>query len=156
LVATYFDATSTADKALIVASLRGHADLPTVAEQAEWDVIEHFTRQFPAAVDHVNNFYVGRGYHRGNGVYVALEGFQPDADAVESAYQELKTALKWTIADVISWRLSKYGESPIVSSISPQNGPSKSFRDEVKSDFPPGQWERRVKRWDIRLTVYSI
>jgi hypothetical protein len=155
-VAAYFDAQSTADLALVVKDVRSYPDLSVTAAQAEWDVIEHFTRQFPAAVDHVNNFYVGRGYHRGNGVYVALEGFNPDASAVDAAYADLVTALKWTIADVISWRLSKYSEPPHVDSISTKGGSSKSFSKAREEWFPPGQWDARLKRWDIRLPVYSL
>jgi len=155
-VTAYFNATSTADLTLVVKDVRSYPDLSVVATQAEWDVIEHFTRQFPAAVDHVNNFYVGRGYHRGNGVYVALEGFDPDASAVAAAYADLVTALKWTIADVISWRLSKYSEAPHVDSISTKGGSSKTFSSSKDERFPPGQWDARLKRWDIRLVVYTI
>lgn len=152
---TYFDSTNTAHLLLIVHSVRAHKDIATVAEQSEYDVIEHFTRHYPAAVDYVNNFYVGQGYHKGNGVYVALEGFNPDADAVDAAYADLVTALRYTIADVINWRLSKYGESPLLESISTAQGVGKTFREEMKQDFPP-DWARRLKRHEIKLPIYHI
>lgn len=152
---TYFDANNTAHLALVVRDSRGNRDLATVAEQSEYDVIEHFTRHYPAATDYVDNFYVGQGYHKGNGVYVALEGFNPDASAVATAYADLVTALRYTIADVISWRLSKYGESPLVSAVNTAQGVGKTFKNEAMGDFPP-YFERRLKRHEIKLPVYHI
>lgn len=150
----FFDATNTADTALVVRPLRTHDELVTVAAQAERDVIGIYTRRGAPVADFVNNFYTGRGYHKGNGVWVAIEGFDPDASAVTNA--DLVRALKDTIADVITWRLRKMGENPVFESVSTAIGISKTTRDSINDPFPPGEWDFRLKPYDLRQPVYTI
>ena len=150
---TFFDATSTAHLSLIVRAMRTHIDLPVVAEQAESDVIEQYTLRRTPAEDYSTNFYLGRGYSLGNGVYICLEGFNPDAAAVTDA--SLVKALRWTIADVISWRLTQYAENPQLSS-SGHQASAKAFREDAFDRFPPKDWDWRLRRWDLRPPQYVI
>lgn len=152
-MASYFDATSTAHLALLTRSVRSHQDLATEAAKAERDVIMYYTvRQAPIEM-YTSQFTLSRGYPKGNGVYVCLEGFDPDADNVDDA--ELVTALRDTIADVLTWRLSKYGESPLISGVSTAVGSSKTFNENATSDFPPRDWNWRLQRWDLRPPLYT-
>jgi hypothetical protein len=156
-VAAFFNATSTAHLALIAKPVRSHDDLATVAAQVERDVIAHYTQRHPGAQSYSSHFYLGRGYHKGNGFYVLLEGFNPDSDAVTDT--DLKQALIDTIADVITWRLAKRGEAGamgILDSISTAIGVSKSFDDDAKEPFPPGQWDFRLQDWQIVDPVFGI
>lgn len=149
----FFVVTDTACAALITRVVRDHDDIASVAADAEADVIGHYTRQYPSA-EYVNQFYVGAGYNKGNDVYVALRGFNPDADLVTDL--ELKRALQRTIAEVINWRLVRYGENPLLSSVSTAIGVSKSYRADASSMFPPTLWSRRLKEWDLRAPVVVI
>ncbi len=153
-MATFFDATSTADQALLTLTHRTHADLATVAEQAESDVIGQYVEFRPTTTDlYVNQFYQAQAYSLGDGYYVMLRGYNPDSSLVDDA--ALVKALKWTIADTINWRLAKYGESPLLESVSTQAGSAKTFKRDARSEFPPGDWDWRLKRWDARDVLYS-
>jgi hypothetical protein len=166
-VTTYFVATATADVALVPKALRGHDDLETIATQAERDVVEQFTRQGPPDTGNASwtwgwgsttwdwSSSIAQGYNKGNGFWVHLAGYTPDADDCEDV--DLKAALKDTIAAVIAWRLARTAENAMVfTSVSTQAGLNKTFRDDVNSPFPPGDWAFRLKRWDRRLPVYHI
>lgn len=153
-MATFFTATSTSDVLLIVRSLRTHIDLTTIAMQAESDVIEHYTLRQAPMDEYATQFYTGRGYHKGNGMYVHLLGFDPDASVVTDS--DLVTALKWTIADVINWRLTQYNENPLVTSEGAPRGTNKAFHEQAFDKFPPKDWDSRLRRWDIRPASYTI
>lgn len=151
---TYFDPSSTDSLNLLPKSTRVHDDLAVVAADAETDVIAQYTRRAPVSTEFVNVFYSGRGYYAGDGVWVALRNYLPDASQCTDA--SLVLALRRTIADVIAWRLGKRNEALHVESVS-QNGPGtfKKVRDEVVNAFPPGNWGYRLELWDIRTPVYS-
>lgn len=153
-MATFFDATNTAHLSLITRSVRAHQDLAPVAQVAESDVIEQYTLRERPVENWTSQFYLGRGYAKGIGVYVCLEGFNPDADAVTDP--ELVTALRYTIADVITWRLIQYGESPLLSGVSTTAGGGKTFREDAFLRFPQGTWSWRLMRWDLRPPTYVL
>lgn len=150
-MASYFD--PNVHVTLIPSSLRDHDDLPTVSEQAERDVIAHFTTRYPASQELSSQFAEGPGYLQANGLTVCLQNFNPDSASCTDA--GLVLALRDTVADVVKWRLSKTGESPLLTSVGANPGASKSFRSDVHHDFPPGGWTRRLGNWDIRVPVYS-
>lgn len=151
---TFFDPTSTADLALVVKTFRDHPDMPVIALDAETDVVGYYTRRFPGAQDFNNNYYSNGGYSLGNGVWVSLLGFNPDASQVTDA--GLVYALKVTIAKVIQWRLSKVGENEALQHVTTALGVGKDRVAEWNHQFPPGDWDYRLLRWDLRLPVYSI
>ena len=152
-MASYFNATNTAHLALLTRSVRAHQDLATEAAKAERDVIMFYTlRQAPYEM-YTSQFTLSRGYPKGNGVYVCLEGFDPDADVVDD--EELVVALRDTIADVLAWRLTKYAESPLLGSVSTAVGSSKTFLENATADFPPRDWCWRLQRWDLRPPLYT-
>jgi hypothetical protein len=153
-VASFFDATNTAHTALIVRSVRTHTDLVTEAAKAERDVIAFYTMRQNPIESYTTYFYTSRAYPKGDGVFVCLTGFDPDADAVTDT--DLVAELRQTIADVIGWRLSKYGESPLLSSVSTAKGPAKAFHEYANAEFPPRDWNWRLSRWDIRPPMYTI
>lgn len=146
----YFDAGNTAHLALIVTPLRSHPDLATVAASAEFDVIGQYTRKLPMPpVDPA--YTLSQGYDKGNGTWVALAGFNPTVASVTDA--DLVTALRYTIADVLAWRLSLTDFNPGVQSFSTAIGISKSLRTDANRKFPPGHWGYRLDAWDIRPAV---
>jgi hypothetical protein len=150
----YFVATNPDHTALLLAGIRAHPDLATIAAQVESDVVEYFTRRYPTANDYANEFYVGRGYALGNGVYVGLLGYDPDASKVTDT--ALVTNLRQTIADVLTWRLSKTDLNPALASASTAIGVSKQAREEARFAFPPGHWDWRLRRWNIVAPVYTV
>lgn len=153
---SYFDATSTADQQLLLKAFRAHDDLASIAVQAEADVIQHFTRRLPPAIGFQSQFYLGIGYHKGNGIWVSLEGFNPDASLVAADHADLKSTLKATIADVINWRLAKTGISPVLKGSGTAVGQYKNHRDDVNEPFPPGDWDWRMKPYNLKLPLYTI
>lgn len=146
-MASFFDATATAHLALVTRSLRSHQDLAVEAARAERDVIAVYTLRATPMEAYSTQFYAGRGYAKGNGVYVCLEGFDPDADNVTDT--ELKEALRDSIVDVLNWRLAKYGESPLLLGIGTAIGVSKGFREDANRQWPV-DWDWRLGRWDLR------
>jgi hypothetical protein len=154
-VATYFESTSTAHLSLIPSALRAHNDLSAFAVQAEADVIEHYTTRVPGTQDYTTYFYTsGRGYNLGNGYFVVLEGYDPDADLCTD--DALKRALRYTITDVLVWRLQKLGEGgAFLSSVATKSGGAKAFRDDFKRGFPP-DWNFRLSRWELGQPQYHI
>lgn len=151
---TFFNATNTGDLSLIVTAFRSHPDLPVVATDAEIDVIGHYTRRFPGAQDFNNNYYSNGGFSLGNGVWVSLLGYNPDASQVTDT--ALVYALKMTIAKVIQWRLSKVGENEALQRVTTAIGVGKERVKEWHNQFPAGDWDYRLTRWDLRLPVYTI
>jgi len=149
-MASYFDPNT--HVTLIPSALRGHADLPTVAEQAERDVIGHFTHRYPANTELSTQFATGPGYLQANGLTVCLQHFDPNPASCTDA--GLVLALRDTIAEVVTWRLSKTGESAILSSVGGVNAAQKTFRSDAHHIFPPGPWTARLANWDISVPVY--
>lgn len=152
-MATFFNATSTSDLSLIVRTVRAHQDLAIVATQVESDVIEQYTLRQNPSDDYTTQFYTGRGFAKGNGMYVHLLGFDPDASLVTDT--DLVQALKWTIADVVSWRLIQYNENPMLLGEGAPRGTSKSFNENAFDKFPPKDWDYRLRRWDLRPPLYT-
>lgn len=150
---SYFTHTATADTVLLIKSFRAHDDLAVIAASAERDVISHFTRRYPAFDNYATTGFIGRAYHKGNGVWVALDGFNPDASQVTDA--DFVIALRETIADVINWRLSKAGENIALQS-SGTAGTRRQPRDDIHQPFPPGNWTWRLKVWDRLMPLYSF
>lgn len=159
---SYFVATSTSDILLVMRSFRSHGDLETVAAEAESDVIGHYTRRWPHAYpytpfplgwDFFGSGWAGRGFDLGDGAWVMLHNYVPDASSCTDA--SLVLALKRTIADVVTWRLAKYGTNYLLHKNQSAPGQRTDFRDDVREPFPPGEWEFRLKPWDLRDAIYS-
>lgn len=149
----YFDVNSTSSTDLLVKAVRTHDELATTAADAETDVVAHFSRRYPSSGTFSDAFYAGRGYYAGNGVWVSLLNYLPDAASCTDA--GLVLALRRTIADVVTWRLGKRGEALHVESQSALGpGTYKRNRPDFVNPFPPGDWPYRLRNWDIRTPVY--
>ena len=147
-MSAFFDATATADLALVTTTFRANADLVTLAAVTELDVIEQFTRPEPPRSSFNSEFFLSQGYALGQGDYVALRGFNPDADLVTDS--GLKLALKYTIVDVLVWRLAKTDENPALQTVTTAQGQVRVKSQGFHEPFPPGDWSYRLRRWDLR------
>lgn len=152
----YFVPTATECLSLLVSAVRSHQDLEVIAPDAEADVIAHYTRQGTVdllAINTLDPYSIGRAYHLGDGVWVGLKNYTPDASSCTDA--GLVLALRRTIADVINWRLAKRADAPHLQSVSTQAGTFKTPRRDAVDPFPPGDWPYRLKRWDLRPVSYA-
>lgn len=89
------------------------------------------------------------------GYYVALQYYTPDADDCTSA--EFVTAMRRTVARVLTWRLDQEKLSPFDASVSGQSGlgSSRSFRLDARDTLPP-HWQVFLRRYDMRPTTVAI
>src|SRR5574337_1144772 len=139
---------TSADLLLIPVTYRAAEDLPTIAAVAEADVVERFTQHEPPRSQLTSEFYVTPGWSLGQGDYVALRNFNPDASSCTDA--GLVLALKRTIAEVITWRAAKLDENPALGTVTTQAGQVKTKSARFNDPFPPGDWLFRLRRWDLR------
>lgn len=156
-MASYFNVADDAD--LVSPDVRSSQDLQTVAEQAEKDVIRFYTRKEPGdASGWRTTFPEGTEVNAALGLHVYLLGYETDADD-EDTDDDLKDALKRTIADVTSWRLqqNKLGFNVLAKSdgLGGQNRRGREFRADALDKFPPG-WNWRLRSFSTLETLWSI
>lgn len=132
---TFFDLNSPDDLALINAAVRDHDELNTVAEMAEWEVIEAYTEG------------------AGDRAVVKLKGYDQDDPSESEA--DLKEALRRTIADVVSTLLLDYDNDRGVLSERQGNRSVTYGRASTWRDWPTG-WQSKLTRFDRRTPAYSI
>lgn len=167
-MAPYFDSANAAHQALLPTPQQGASALSDVAELAEADVINHFTRRAPAVVygvavasthpaapfESVVVTGTGEATLVGTDRYVYLRGYRQDASDAE-VDPDLKVALRRTIAEVIAWRLRQWGQNPLVQNEAAQPGASRTYRPELLHPFPPG-FDRWLLPFDTRLTSWAL
>jgi len=148
---TFFKVASGADLALLHKSVRGDDELANVVDQIEWELIDYFKQRptvpiyFRSGLENLSTL---------NEVVVRL--FDYDSDNPENSGNDLKEALRRTIADIASWVLRNYYTQDRVRSIT-QGKRSVTYMGTVPSwrDWPDG-WAKRLKNFDNREALYSI
>ena len=150
-MATFFDVTSQADLNLLHKSVRGDDELSNVVDQIEWELIDYFKQRpnvpiyFRTGLENLSTL---------NEIVVKL--FDYDSDSPENSGNDLKEALRRTIADIASWVLRNYDSPDKVQSIT-QGKRSVTYMGAVPSwrGWPDG-WAKRLKNFDNREALYSI
>ena len=150
-MATFFDITKEADLALLHKSVRSDDELGNVVDQVEWELIDYFKQRptvpiyFRSGLENLSTL---------NEIVVRL--FDYDSDNPDNSGDDLKQALRRTIADITSWVLRNYDSADKVQSIT-QGKRSVTYMGAVPSwrDWPGG-WAKRLKNFDNREAVYSI
>ena len=147
--AIFFDTDSADDIALLHTSANKKKDLDEVVDNVEYEILD-FYKQRPSIP-----FQTGReSLYTTNEISVRLIGFDNTTPA--DSEQDLKDALKKTIAEIVSWVLRNYETEQSVKSMRQGNraitfgGLSPSWQD-----FPSG-WQRWLKNFDDREALYSI
>jgi hypothetical protein len=171
-MATYFDATSPTDQALLPKAIRASEELANVAALAEADVIAQYTRSVPYL-----NFTSREEYLRDGIVstevvgedisnqsapsnaivprlMVFLRGYKVDsADALVDP--GLKLAMKRTVAEVTRWRLAQWHKEILISSSSDSIGKSRQYADNAGDAFPP-DWNRWLQPYESEEPLWAF
>lgn len=145
---TYFTATDDDDQLLIQSAVRGSDELATVATRAEADVIDRFT----AWKTDFERWPTDECYDLGDGRFVCLRGYNPDASLATAT---LRSALKYAIAEVISWRLWQEQENPLMGQAAAGAGKGSALRPDANRRYPP-DFGATLRNFDVRPVRYYI
>lgn len=149
--AIFFDTDSLSDLALLHSSVRDNDELRNVVANIEYEILDYYKQRPSIPL----SLQTGReNLYTTNEVQVRLIDYNQD-NPVDSE-QDLKDALKKTIAEITSWVIRNYDNSQNVRSIQ-QGKRSIEFGGLAPTwkDFPTG-WQRWLKNFDDREAVYSI
>jgi hypothetical protein len=150
--AIFFDTSSQDDLDLLHSSVRSDSELDNVVNEVEYQILDYY-KQRPSVPLRLQT---GReNLYTTNEISVRLIDY--DDDNPSNSPQELKDALKRTIAEVTSWVIRNY-DNPQgnVKSIG-QGERSIEFMGAAPSwqKWPDG-WRRWLKNFDDREALYSI
>lgn len=148
----YFDPSNAADKNLLHADVRDHAELANVAGQIEHEVIEHYREEYPR--------FPQTGYRSStfdpDGPLVTrvfLHGYDEDPAEAEANFKE---ALRRTIAELVSFALRVYDNEIGIQS-KRRGGRSESYAGRIPTkDEWPGGWDHRLILYDNTEVVYGL
>lgn len=149
--AIFFDTADADDLALLHSSVRTNAELSNVVDNVEYEILDYYKQRPSIPL----SLRTGReNLYTTNEIQVRLIDY--DNDTPSNSEQDLKDALKKTIAEITSWVIRNYNNEQNISSIQ-QGKRSVSFYGLAPSwkDFPSG-WNRWLKNYDDREAVYSI
>lgn len=148
-MATYFDATDSDHKAMLPEPIRDADDLANVAAEAEYDVIEFYTRYGAETTDAVQ---VGT-----SDFYVHLYPWESDADDVDTtSYPYFVTDMRRTIADLVRWRFEQRRRELGVTGKSSDTGASRTFTEQFHHDRFPPNWNRRLEKYSGLQQPWSL
>ena len=152
----FFDPNNPQDVRLLHASVRGHEEMKTVSYQIEWEVIDFYTQRENLRYRYGNRRPVTGVENLRDRQEIRVMLIDYDQNEPEKSPDELKEALRRTIADIVSWVLRNYDNTQDAQSIR-QGDRSISFATTIPNwrNFPNG-WNRRMKNWDFRVAGYSI
>lgn len=149
--AIFFDIENADDLALLHSTVRENPELGNVIDGVEYEVLDYYKQRASVPL----SLRTGReNLYSTKDISVRLMGFNNNTPA--DSEQDVKDALKKTIAEVASWVVRNYNNDVKVSSINlgrfsvTYAGSSPSWRD-----FPSG-WNRWLSNFDDREAVYSI
>lgn len=149
--AIFFDVDSADDLALLHSSVRTNAELSNVIDAVEYEIIDHYKQRPSIPL----TLRTGReNLYSTNEITVRLLHYNNDNPA--NSEQDVKDALKKTIAEVASWVLRNYDNNADVTSVRLGRF-STNFRGSMPTwrEFPSG-WSRWLSNFDDRQAVYSI
>lgn len=156
-MATYFDATAPADKALLPPEQQSYTDLAALAVDVEQDVINEYTARahywFYTARLMASLEGTPEPVNTALSLYVYLRGYKVNSADV-AVDVDLKNALKRTIAEMISWRISRRIRGETLASQSVQ-GVSRAYLAATAALWPKG-WDRRLRHFDLREPCWGM
>jgi len=147
----FFDTSEQDDLDLLHSSVRTDSELDNVVANVEYEILDYYKQRPSIPI----LLQTGReNLYTTNEIQVRLLDY--DNDTPSDSEQELKDALKKTIAEITSWVIRNYNNSQNVDSIK-QGKRSISYYGLSPSwkDFPSG-WQRWLKNFDDREALYSI
>lgn len=147
----FFDTASGDDLNLLHSSVRDSDELDNVVANIEYEILDYYKQRPSIPL----TLQTGReNLYTTNEVQVRLLDYNNDNP--EDSEQDLKDALKKTIAEITSWVIRNYDNSQNVQSIQ-QGQRSVTYYGLSPSwqDFPSG-WQRWLKNFDDREALYSI
>lgn len=150
-VPVFFDVTVQDDLDLLHSAVRNDSELDNVIANVEYEILDYYKQRPSIPL----GLQVGReNLYNTNQVSVRLLGYDQDNPA--NSTQQLKDALKKTIAEVASWVIRNYNTPQNMQSIR-QGKRSLSYHGRSPSwrDFPDG-WQRWLSNFDDREARYSI
>jgi len=150
-MADFFDTSAQSDLDLLHSSIRNHSELDNVVDRVEHNVIDHYKqrKQVYHTVTGKENLY---GTSRE--IEVMLLGYDEQTPVDSDA--DLKEALKYTIADIVSYVLRTYDRQSGVESI--QQGKRSITYRRAASDSRSWQdgWSLPLRNFDERTPLYGI
>lgn len=155
----YFDPENAAHLALLSPSIRADsAEVRNVAPIVEREVLAMFTKKgHGAAVTYIAASPRAYAVSLSLDLWLCLAGYDPDpALATGGTDGPLASALRETIAGVLSFRMAQRRTSPLESSSSAADGGKMiSFREDRNRRFPDG-WDVALRPYDIRPPAVAI
>lgn len=142
------------DKTLLPPEQQNYSDLAALATDVEADVIQQFTVRVTDTWYTIPSLVAAGGVQVGAaafGLYVMLLGYTVDAATADA---DLKDALKRTVADVVSWRIERRMRGQALASSGVQ-GVSRAYIEASAGLWPRG-WDRRLRRFNLRVPVWGI
>lgn len=154
-MADFFNIENADDLDLLHASVRDNAELGTVVDKVEWEIIDAFTQRDMQGLGTYQAFFDYEfGQDPNTELEVRLVGYNKETPAESNA--GLKQAMRRTIADIASWAIRNYDNDNNVLNIKQgQRSITYSGVVPVYNDFPQG-WDRRLSNYDARYKQYSI
>jgi hypothetical protein len=137
-----------ADRSLILpAALQAHASLPAISGETEYDIIEKFTGNLRTTL------YVGSPSLLLNGDAVFLAGYREDAADADPKFAR---ALKYTVADVTSWRLQALNrDRAVATGMSMDRTQLIKYRADANAPYP-ANWQHRLRKYILIEDTYIV
>jgi uncharacterized protein (DUF2267 family) len=155
-MADFFDTSSQDDLDLLHESIRNHDELDQIVDDVEWEIINvAFMQREGGTRGVVQDFFEYEdGNDPNNELKVRLVGY--DSDTPTDSEDDLKEALRRTIARVVSWVLRDYKNPQGVRSIQ-QGQRSVTYAGSVPSWTEwPDDWDRMLHNYDARIPNYAV
>lgn len=149
--AIFFDPADADDLLLLHKAVRTNTELTNVINNVEYEILDYYKQRPSIPL----SLRTGReNLYSTNEITVRLLHYNNTTPA--SSEQDVKDALKKTIAEVASWVLRNYDNEGKVSSVSLGRF-SASYTGAMPTwrEFPSG-WNRWLGNFDDRQAVYSI
>lgn len=152
---TFFDPGNPDDQNLLHSSVRDHDELYTVADKVEWEILDHFSQRDMQSIGTYSAFFeYENGSDPDRKIKVRLYGYDQDTPA--DSRQDLKEALRRTIADVTSYILRNYNNAPGVQSKSQGRRSWATNNTFPTVDEWPDGWAAKLKNFNARIPQYGI
>lgn len=156
-MADFFDTSAQADLDLLHSSIREHPELDNMVDKVEFEILQFYSQR---ENDHWDNYWDFFKYEKGaptsTEILVRLVGY--DQDTPTNSEADLQEALRRTIAEVASWALRNYSNSPGAHNVTLGRFSTGSGG---LSDLPtvndwPDNWNRFLKNFDAKIPKYGI
>lgn len=161
-MATYFDVQDPAHVAMILpAEMRKAAELATVVEEVEQDILDRYTRRLPmpsywpgySPSPNGTALYPGAFALDDTGqTWLLLRGYAIDPADADARFT---LAFRRAIAEVTGWRLQRLRRDIAAESQQLMEGKHVRWSKASVEKYPP-DWDRRLREFDLRDPNYVI